>query len=344
MDMVCSAYIRFHVSAKSCSRPIPQVGVPKMTNTAFSQELPKLQLAWDSVSYNALDKCPRYYQLSIVLGYGLSGNTNDHLLFGQLWHSACETYDHQRAQGVDHESAVRHIVYCLLINTWDFVHSRPWVSAEPTKTRETLIRTTILYLDNFENDPLATVIKADGQPAVEVSFNFDLGEVINGFRSPTGESYLWCGHFDKVAEWNGEYWIPDKKSTKFELNEEYFSQFSPDNQMSGYHLAGQVVLHKPIAGIMIDAAQILVNGTRFRRRPVPREPEHLAEWLTDLRMKLRENEEYVRQDYWPMRAKSCGFGRMRCSFCPVCAAEPAARQEILDNFYVHRIWDPLETR
>lgn len=317
-----------------------------MTNAAFSTLLPNLQLYWDSVSYNALDKCPRYYQFSIVLGYGgtTDGGTNDHLVFGILWHAACEVYDHQRAEGVDHEAAVRHVVYCVLVNTWDYVHDRPWLSAEPNKTRRTLIRTLILYLDKYENDPLKTVIKSDGKPAVEVSFNFDLGEIIDGFRAPTGENYSLCGHLDKVADWNNDYWIVDKKSSGYELDEGYFKQFSPDNQMSIYNIAGQVVLHKPIAGMMIDAAQILVGGTRFRRKPIPREPEHLAEWLTDFRIKMRENESYVANNHWPMRPKSCGFGRLQCVFRPVCTAEPIARQEMLDHFYERRTWDPLETR
>lgn len=316
-----------------------------MTRSAtWSKTVPKLQLAWDSVSYNALDKCPRYYQLHIIEGYAGSGGANDDQLFGLLWHSACEVYDHQRAAGTDHEAAVHHVVYCLLINTWDFIHNRPWVSLKSAKSRETLIRTTILYLDQFEFDPLKTVIRSDGSPAVEVSFHFDLADIVEGFRAPTGEAYLLCGHLDKVAEWNDELYIPDKKSTAYELDETYFKQYSPDNQMTLYHIAGQVVLHKPIAGVMIDATQILVGGNRFRRKPVPRDPEHLAEWLTDFRIKLRENETYVANNYWPMRAKSCGFGRLQCTFRDVCTAEPAAREEMLEFFYAKRIWDPMETR
>jgi hypothetical protein len=319
--------------------PAPQA------NSAFSPTIPNLQLAWDSTSFNALDKCPRYYHLSIVLGHRGSGPPNDDQLFGLLSHAADETYEHQRARGVDHEAAVRHVVYCLLINTWDFVHSRPWISSISSKTRETLIRLTILYLDTYENDPLRTVIKADGRPAVEVSFNFDLSEVIDGFKAPSGENYLLCGHLDKVVEWNNDYWIVDKKTTGHALDDNYFTQYAPDNQMTIYQIAGNIVLHKPVVGVMINAAQTLTETVpRFRRKPVTREPEHLVEWLTDFRMKLRENEEYVRQNYWPMRPKSCGFGRMQCVFRPVCTAEPAARQEMLDNFYERRIWDPLEPR
>jgi hypothetical protein len=314
------------------------------TNKAFSTKFPKLQTAWDSTSFNCLDKCPRYYQLSIIEGYCGSGPPNDNLLFGFLWHAAEETYQHQRAQNVDHESAVRHVVYCLLVNTWDFIRARPWMSGEPNKTRETLLRTIIVYLDHYEFDPLKTAIRADGIPMVEVSFRFDLTDIDETFAAPDGTSYMLCGHLDKVADWNDEYWIIDKKSTKYELNEDYFKQFLPDNQMSIYAIAGQVVLSKPIRGVIIDAAQILVNGTRLRRRPTPREPPQLSEWLTDFQMKLRENESYVANDYWPQRPQSCGYGRMQCLFRPVCSAEPEARQEMLENFYGRRTWDPLTPR
>lgn len=314
-------------------------------NSSFSKEIPNLQIAWDSVSSGALKKCPRYYEYFLVRGYSLPG-TNDDLLFGILFHSATELYEHLRASDTDHEEAVNHVVYCLLINTWDFIRKRPWVSVVPTKNRDTLIRTTILYLDKYKDDPMKTVVLAStGKAAVEVSFRLDLShDVDESFKAPSGESYLLCGHLDRIALWNNQTFVPDKKTTRFALDDDYFKQYAPDNQVSIYALAGQIILSEEIQGVVIDAAQVLANGTRFRRKEIYRSAEQLSEWLNDFRYLLRQNETYARDNYWPMNDKACGFGRMRCAFAPVCSADPIAREEMLESFYVKKVWDPMVPR
>lgn len=314
-------------------------------NSSFSSTIPKLQIAWDSVSSGARKKCARYYQLTIIEGYTVAaGTTSDDLTFGLLFHAATEVYEHQRAQGVDHEAAVRHVVYCILINTWDFLRKRPWVSSISEKTRYTLIRSTILYLDKYEDDPIKTRILSDGKPAIEHSFRINLADLDESFRAPDGQSYILCGHLDKVGDWEDEAVIPDKKTTKSDLDDIYFQQYSPDNQVSIYSLAGRIIALEEIGGVIIDGVRTLVNSTTFRRKLIPRSEAQLTEFLTDFRYMLRENETYVRDNYWPMNDKACGFGRMSCSMRPICSADVHERQELLDTFYTKRVWDPLVPR
>ena len=269
---------------------------------------------------------------------------NDDAHFGILMHAASEVYEDQRARQIPHEEALRHVVYCLLINTWDFLRKRPWVSNEPTKTRETLIRTAILYFDKYKDDPIKTRILSNGRPAIEHSFRLILKDINENFVAPSGESYVLCGHLDKIGDWGDLVVIPDKKTTRYDLNSDYFSQYSPDNQISIYSLAGRIILLSEVEGVIIDGIQVLVNGNRFQRKLIPRSEDQLREWLLDFSYKLRENERYVADDYWPMNDKACGFGRMRCIFCPVCSADPSERQELLDNFYVRKVWDPMVPR
>lgn len=335
-------------------------------NQSFSKSIPKLQLAWDSTSFGALCKCPRFYEYSIIEGYTREGE-NDHVKFGWLLHAATELYDKLRAEGEDHESALMKSVKFCLINTWDSKRGRPWASDEPTKTRATLLRSVIWYLDRFRNDHFETLILPDGRPAIEYSFRFqtevpsietlpcedcdESGKSESGDECPTCRGsgivfsrYLMCGHIDKMIVWNDEGWVTDKKTTRYALDEYFFRQFHPDNQSAIYTIAGLVGAFRPIVGFIIDGIQVLVNSTTFRRQPIPIAPEHSEEFLRDFAITLGQNETYVRENYWPMNRKSCGFGRLQCIYRPVCSADPIIREEILNNFFIRRTWDPLIPR
>jgi PD-(D/E)XK nuclease superfamily len=308
------------------------------TNSSFSQQIPKLQIAWDSTSLGALKSCPRLYQYSIIEGYGIPLD-NPHLKFGIVFHSATELYSRHRARGSDHQTSLLIALRHALVETWDFTLGRPWASKEPTKTRDTLLRSIVWYLDQFQNDPLETLILDNGVPAVELSFRFD-----TDLETSSGENFQLCGHIDRVVSWNGEIWITDKKTTKAELDDHWFRNFTPDNQVSLYSIAGIVTLNKEIDGLIIDGCQILVTGSRFRRKPISRSREQLEEWMTDLRFWLHQAEGYARANHWPQNEKSCGFGRNQCQFRSVCSAEPAIRQTLLDSQFSRRTWDPLQPR
>jgi hypothetical protein len=309
---------------------------PLPLNTSFSLKLPTLQIAWDSTSLSALKRCPRLYEYSIVRGY-TGRRENIHFAFGIWFHAALEFYDRAKAKGVPHNAALDETVRRALIATWNFKLNRPWTSEEPTKTRETLIRAIVWYLDKFgENDTMQTIIFADGEPAVEKSFRFEVG-----LRSHlTDEEYLLCGHIDRLTHFNDRIWIQDRKTTKFALNDNYFDMYSPDNQVSLYILAGQVVYPEPIRGFVIDAVQTLVEGNRFQRGEVTRTPSQLDEWVRDLQYWLRQAEVFAHDNYWPQNDKAC-YG---CEFRKVCGASPEVREPLLRGLFEQRVWDPLQTR
>jgi hypothetical protein len=318
--------------------------VEAQTNSSFSAVLPKLQLAVDATSLDALKKCPRYYEYSIVEGYR-SPMSNPHLTFGGVFASAVEFYARFRAEDFNHERALIETLRFAITETWDSVLKRPWVSDEPTKTRNTLLRTIVWYLDKYQNQSLETLILANGKPAVELSFRFD-----SGIETSDGEPFLLCGHIDRVAKLNSQGAIVDNKTTKHELSERYFEQFTPNTQVSVYSIAGVVTLNTEIAGVIIDAAQILVGGSRFHRKLISRSPEQLEEFMKDLTVYLREMEGYARDNYWPMRESSCHWeganasGKYSCQFLPICSSDPSIRQELLNAMFVKRTWDPLQPR
>ncbi len=325
--------------------------VKRETNSSFSNLIPNLQLGLDSTSLSALKTCPQFYYLNIVEGWQpRGGGENPHLKFGSLFATANEYYHQLRTFGADHEQSLLTTLGEIIVKAWDKENNRPWISDEPTKTLKTLLRTIVWYLDQFRNDPLKTLVLSGNKPAVELSFRFPLAEILydteleNGrdeYVAPSGESYVLCGHLDRVVEWNDELWVVDNKTTKTMLNDQYFSNYNPDNQVSLYSIAGAIILEKPVEGVIIDAAQVQVNGSRFMRRPIPRTPGQLEEWLVDLKFYLRMLEEYARLNYWPRNDKACGlYGG--CKFRMICGADPSVRPQLLEAFYTRRVWDPLQ--
>jgi hypothetical protein len=305
---------------------------------SFSQIMPRLQLAWDSTSLGALKRCPRYYQYNIVEGYTTRGESI-HLRFGIEYNDALAHYNSQRAKGLDHDQAALETVRFALNRTWDPILGRPWVSDLPMKTRETLIRSIIWYLDKFSDDPLETIILDNGQPAVEVAFriNLDISSEL------TGEEYLLCGYLDRVVGWNGGAWITDKKTTRYALDEKYFAAYTPNNQVSEYDFAGAIITHMPIKGVIIDAVQLGVTFSRFQRSQITRTPSQREEWIHDSMHYIRQNEEYVKNNYWPQNDATCQmYGG--CPYQTVCAASPEIRPKLLEGLYVKRTWDPLVVR
>ena len=307
-------------------------------NTSFSQKIPGLQIAMDSTSLGALKTCARYYKLAIIDGY-TNSSENVHLIFGLELHSALELYDRKRVEGMEHYQAVCAAVKQIFIHTWRFDLGRPWPSESTTKNRETLIRTVVWYLEQFKDDPLETLVLKNGKPAIELSFRLELGY---GPKSSSDE-YILCGHMDKVARLQGELWIVDRKTTKYSLDDNYFRKYSPENQVSTYALAGQAVMGEKVSGLIIDAAQVGVNFSRYRRGIITRTPSQLSEWLSDLRYWLRMAELYADNQQWPMNDKACTmYGG--CPFQGVCSQAPEVRQQLLDTMYTKRMWDPLVSR
>lgn len=307
-------------------------------NSSFSTAHPGLQLAWDSTSTGALEDCPRKYYYSIVCGY-TSRTENIHFTFGIIYHAALERYDHARAAGLDHEAAVLRATRYALEQTWDRELKRPWQSNDDNKNRYTLVRAVVWYLEEFRDDPLRTIILANGKPAVELSFRVELAH-----RSALAQvPFMYCGHLDRVATLNDVPFIVDKKTTKSTIGKDFFAKYSPNNQFMGYSFGAKVAFSAPVKGLIVDAVQSAITFSRFARGQVLYDESQLEEWHHDLGWHLAQAESYAKANYWPMNTLSCDkFGG--CQFREICAKPPAARKQWLERAFVKRVWDPLQVR
>lgn len=298
------------------------------TGSQFSPTLPGYQLYWDSTSLGHLKTCPRKYYYSLVLQLG-TRQQSAHLTFGQFYHKALETYDHLRSEGQDHEGATRGALRCALTISWG------WESDIPEKTRETLVRTVCWYLEQFREDPVETVQLANGKPAVELSFRFQVTE------GP--EPIFLCGHMDRLGIYNDSIYVLDRKTTKSALSPHYFAQFTPHNQFSLYTIAASVVYGQKTSGLIVDAVQIGVGFSRFQRAPVPRSPDQDEEWMRDTLTHVDNARRFAQEYYWPMNDSACGnYGG--CPFRDVCSKPPSTRVMWEKALLQPHSWNPLEVR
>lgn len=295
------------------------------------------QIAWDSTSMGALKTCPQLYFYTIVQGWAPRAESV-HLTFGLIFHAAIERYDHALAEGQSHEDATLIALAYTLETTWNKALGRPWLSDDKYKNRWTLVRTVVWYLDQFQNDPLETIILTNGRPAVELSARAQIGYV-----TAEGQPYLLCGHLDRLATLQGDTFIVDKKTSKSTLTPSFFEKFSPDNQFSTYATLARIAYATPVKGLIVDAAQVAIDFSRFGRQLIPRPEEVLDEWLVDLGWWLRQAEDFAKAGYWPKNDKSCNqYGG--CPFREICSKSPVVREQWLEMGFVRRRWDPLVAR
>lgn len=330
-----------------------------MTDSPF---LPgtQVQFAVDSTTLGLMKSCPRLYELTILEGWQAKAESI-HLRFGIEYHQALQEYDVSRANGVEHDDAIFDIMAALVGRTWDWVVDRE-SKAGKYKNRDTILSLVLDYLDHFSDDPAETYIKADGTPAVELSFRFELPFGPYGSYIPDPETkdailldggtpnqpYLLCGHLDRVVRFNDQLLVMDRKTTTTTLGSYYFDQYEPDNQMSLYTLAGKIVLDAPIRGVVIDGAQVMLSEpNRFVRGFTYRTPDQTQEWLRDLELLLSTFETYARLNYYPMNDKFCSmFGG--CKFRGICSKDPAVRERFLKTDFIKlpedERWNPLKPR
>lgn len=309
-------------------------------NSSFHPEVPNLQQAWDSTSLSTLKECPRKYQYTMILGRQ-PRDESVHLTFGSHYHKALEIYDHERSKGTSHDDAQLEAVrYCLEATVVRLPSGgwRPWFSDEPTKNRFTLLRTVVWYLEQFADDSLTTIQLANGKPAVELSFRYE-----SSIPMPDGAHFWICGHIDRLVELDGSLYVLDRKTSKQTISTDTFSKFTPDNQMSLYDFSSNVVWSVPVKGIILDAAQVAVTFSRFRRGFLHRTEGQREEWYRDTAYWLQQAAFFAEQNYWPMNDKSCGnYGG--CPFRPICAKGPEVRAKFLPAMTKARSWDPLQVR
>ena len=298
-----------------------------------------VQFAWDSTSLEKLKRCPRLYFYEMICGYRAK-DENIHLRFGIEYHQALHDYELAKVDGKKHDDAMAEALLKLASRIHDFdPNEEDHGKAAKNKNRETLFRTIIWYLDQYQNDPAETFILENGKPALEISFRFELD-----WGYTKDQPFILCGHLDRIVTWQDNLFASDRKTTSYSLTPWWFQQWEPNNQMTLYTLAGGIVLHSPIRGILIDAAQVKENETLFARGVTYRSEALLEEWTSELKYWIKTAVVCFEEQSWPMNDTSCDkYGG--CKFREVCSKSPYVRDKFLNASFVKGpIWNPLESR
>lgn len=289
------------------------------------------QYAWDNTSLEVLMTCPRKYQLSILEGWR-SKTPSAALDFGRLYHAGLELVDVAIHSGQDLDTALRAAIRQLLVAT------AGWQPMDTKRTREILVRSIIWYYSHYSPEPMTTLTLPNGKPALELSFTFTLAQP-QDIPGPI----MWCGHIDKLVTFGDYTMVLERKTTTTELGEKYFAGYLMSNQISGYSAAGRVVFKTKVHGAVIDAAQLLVSGTRFQRSQQLRSDAQLDEWTADTMAWVRLAYGFAQANYWPMNKASCGnYGG--CVYRQICSKDPTSRPGLLATHFTRRYWNPLEVR
>jgi hypothetical protein len=265
-----------------------------------------------------------------------------HLRFGIEYHAALQEWEVLRAEGVKAEAALEVVIKNVLVRT------KEWDPDHKYKNKDNLVKLVIHYLDHFRDDPAKTVMKATGEPMVEQSFRHELDYSPSSSKAGYGnQPYMLCGHLDRVVEFNEEIFVMDHKTTTTTPSAYYFNQYDPNNQMSLYTWAGQIIFKSTIAGVIIDAAQVLIGLPKFVRGVTYRTAAQLEEWMIDLKHWLALAERYAIEGYWPMNDTACDkFGG--CPFRPICSKDPRVRETFLKSDFEQKAvedrWNPLAVR
>lgn len=366
----------------------------EVTPSPFSTGNPKLQLAWDATSLQAVQFCPRYYQMVHLEGW--SGVTID-LEFGGYAASGWELYQKSRLAGDNRDTAQLKVLRFLMETTWlgdgrqwggvyedqwrctgtepyrnakgnrakcPYSHkgmwfpqpqpdagicghcgsplevSRNYMPDHKAKNRQTLCRTLMWYIDEQPEDMsqgLRPYAFPDGRPAVELSFKLPLP-----YRTPYGENYLLAGHMDYLGQFGTELFIVDNKTTTHSLTQHYWQGYSPHMQMDTYDLVASVMFPDlSIRGVMVDAAQVMANESRFGRHPYYKTETMREEHWKTIEFWIKLAEQFAEAGYWPMNKRNCWL----CPFANVCNKPPEQRERFLKaDFAKREPWNPLVER
>lgn len=299
----------------------------------WSEKVPNLQLAWDSTSLRALKTCPRKYYYSIVRGLRHKVPAFP-LEFGILFHTAMEHYSHYTIfEKLSHNVALRKV----LQDTLPIARAK-LKGAKPERQPMSFARAVVNYLDRFEHDVIETAVRPNGHPAAELSFRLALP-----LETPDGGEYLYCGHIDRLARYAGGLYVLDYKTTASYLGSSFFKKFTPDAQMSGYTLAGKVLMGEKVEGTMIDGVKLSGLTNEFERGFAPRHDDTIDEWAGDLLYWIKQAEGYARQNYWPLNDTACHH-YSGCQFVDICSKSPQMREQYLTADFEVQMWDPLKSR
>lgn len=212
-----------------------------------------------------------------------------------------------------------------------------YVPYDKYKNRRSLMRLVVWYIEEQRNSGVQPHAFADGTPGVELSFKLPLPWKAR----LTGESFQLVGHIDGIGERPRELFTMENKTTKKSLGKMFFDGYNPSLDISIYDIATNVLFPDlPITGMLLEGAQILIDGARFDSALFRRTEAQREEAFKELEWWIRQAERYAEEDYYPRAEANCWI----CPFKEACRLPQKQRKLYLDQNFEKRLWDPTIER
>jgi len=314
--------------------PGVQIGIDEggwEENTAFTNAV---QFAWDSTSINLWKTCPRKYLYTIIKGY-VPRTVPPPLAFGIHFHTLLQTWHELLEAGIPKDVALMRVTRLagLLGETLP--------PGDTARTKETLVRTVVWYLDQYWNDSAITVRRSNGKPACEYHFQLP-------FMTYKGQTVYICGHIDRLVKWQGQTFVMDYKSTKYALDNRFFEGFKPSVQIALYVTACHLIASStsdlpPANGAIIDGIQLGVNFSRFARQIIPYSLEEINEYIEELQASIKQAMDASEEGIFIPNETACN-NYSGCHFKDICSKPAARREKFLEGTFKKRTWNPLKPR
>jgi len=295
-----------------------------------------------SSSRSRFSDCPQAFLNEVILGLRLR-ESNFHLDAGKSYAVGLETarryyYNPVCADIPEKERSARAIELGLIALIIEYGPEDP-----PERlANKTLKRVAGAFLEYFRLYPMATdrmqpMRNADGTPAVEFSFVFD----IPGTKHPvTGDPIIYSGRADMLTVFNDGLWVYDDKTTG-QMGPQWKTQWNLRSQFTGYIYAAWQHNLKPI-GAVVRGMALYKNDYKSEEAIVTRTVPQVNRWFDRLRHDVDRMLWHYNTDYWPHYGEenhACSnYGG--CAFTTLCTA--SSPEPYIDTYYKTYRWDPIE--
>jgi len=312
----------------------------------------------DNFALTMHQSCPLKFWYRMENGWQLRRRSGA-LGFGAAFHAGlAEWYRHEG----DHVSQRLHLGIKAIEDNWDSS-----VPVDDYRTLQKCIQTFEEYASEYPNETFS-VVGYPERPMIEQTFTLALGTYLpcrlsypedkrfemTGRRECNGQTDIFtpmcsCGRlkepieyggiFDGVVEFGGKVYALEHKTTS-QLGDYYFTQFKPNNQITGYIWAAGQLSGLDVAGAIVNAiGAYRVGKTKFKRQVTTRDKLDIEQWIVNVTASCEEIAHHRLTGIWPQRTIACTQYGL-CEFHQVdTLSDPMWRQKRLEQDYVREHWD-----
>lgn len=302
----------------------------------------------DNSSLNTL-VCPRFYELKHICGRELVAARAGRNFGAGLHVGWQRRYSLCGSSAVDAKAEVY-----INDGMMDYFREKP----QPENDFRTLAhaqRIMQVYNERYRNEPFEILKNAKGQPAVESSFAFPIGDVVYPSSERLSIKIIFTGRVDLFTRDNeGEWAGPDHKTTS-ELGNPFMTTMATDSGQKGYCWAFQQIYGRLPRGYIINAVRIRkprkmdlytgeapIDASDFLRIPHYVFPSELEEWREDVLAKVETIFWMHHRGYFQRHTSRCSEKYGRCDMYDVCISQRESRDTVLaSSLFEDYTWSPL---